>query len=243
MTSALESWSIDLEDTPAVIARAIRLHHPRLLVASSFSMEDVLLVAMAAEVEPSIRIFSLDTGRLPEETYLTADAVQRKLDVSIEWYFPDREKVEALERSKGLYSFREGLEDRHECCGIRKVEPLQRALGTVDAWMTGQRRQQSVTRSALQVVEPSPDGPTKINPLASWSLDEVRREVERRGLPVHPLYKVGYTSIGCAPCTRAIRPGEDERAGRWWWENPEHKECGLHGRPGYPAGPAVEVVR
>ncbi|HJL43023.1 MAG TPA: phosphoadenylyl-sulfate reductase [Myxococcales bacterium LLY-WYZ-16_1] len=222
------AWAVDFDDPRAVLREAVRRFHPELVVASSFSMEDVLLMAMAVEVEPGIRVFSLDTGRLPEETYWTADAVQRKLEIQIEWQFPERVAVEELERTKGLYSFRNSLEDRHECCAVRKVEPLNRALSGVRAWVTGQRRAQSVTRSDLQVVEPNSTGPWKINPLARWSLDQVRSEVERRGLPIHPLYGRGYTSIGCAPCTRPVREGEDERAGRWWWERPEHKECGLH---------------
>lgn len=225
---------VNLSDPQQVLAEAVRLFHPRLVMASSFSHEDVLLMALAAEVEPSIRVFSLDTGRLPEETYAVADTVSRQLGIQVEWFFPDRERVEALQRSKGMYSFRESLDSRHECCRIRKVEPLQRALHGAEAWITGQRRSQSVTRSDLAVLEPAEGGPLKINPLADFSPEQVLQEVRRRRLPENALYARGYASIGCAPCTRAVRPGEDERSGRWWWELPEHKECGLHQRMGTP---------
>jgi len=178
-------------------------------------------------------VFALDTGRLNPETYECAEALRRRYGLKIEWYFPARERVEELERSKGLFSFRESIENRKECCGIRKVEPLRRALSNLDAWITGLRREQSVTRSDLQVLEidNANGGIIKINPLAGWSLDDCWSFVRKNKIPWNSLYDRGYTSIGCAPCTRAIEPGEDQRAGRWWWENPEHKECGLHNNP------------
>jgi phosphoadenosine phosphosulfate reductase len=195
-------------------------------------MEDIVLIAMMAEIRPDARVFALDTGRLHEETYEAAEAVCRKLGVRIEWHFPDRAAVEGLERSKGLYSFRESLEKRHECCRIRKVEPLTRALSGLRAWVTGQRREHAVTRRNLPVVEID-EGQGKIlklNPLAGWTEEEVREYVRKRRLPVNRLHVMGYPSIGCSPCTRPVAPGEDPRAGRWWWERPEHKECGLHAR-------------
>jgi phosphoadenosine phosphosulfate reductase len=193
-------------------------------------MEDIVLTAMMADILPDARIFALDTGRLHEETYEVAEEVRRKLGVRIEWCFPERAAVEELERSKGLYSFRENLENRHECCRIRKVEPLSRALSGLRAWVTGQRREQAVTRRNLPVVEID-DGHGKIlklNPLAGWTEGDVKEYIRKRGLPVNRLHDMGYPSIGCAPCTRPVAPGEDPRAGRWWWERPEHKECGLH---------------
>ena len=219
---------VDTQDPESLVAWAVERFHPRLVVASSFSLEDVLVVSMAASVMSDIRVVSLDTGRLPEETYTCAEALRRRLGIQIEWYFPRSEQVESLERTQGLYSFRDSLTARKQCCHVRKVEPLQRALRDVDAWITGQRRAQSVTRAGLDAVEQDVGTRIKVNPLAAWSLQAVRQEVERRGLPIHQLYSQGFASIGCAPCTRAIQPHEDERAGRWWWERADHKECGLH---------------
>jgi phosphoadenosine phosphosulfate reductase len=220
------------ESPEAVLRWALSEFHPDIALASSFSMEDIVLIAMMADIRPDVRIFALDTGRLHEETYEAAEAVRRRLGVRIKWHFPERAAVEELERSKGLYSFRESLENRHECCRIRKVEPLSRALSGLRAWVTGQRKEQAVTRRNLPVVEID-EGHGKIlklNPLAGWTEQEVGEYVRKRGLPVNRLHDMGYPSIGCAPCTRPVAPGEDPRAGRWWWERPEHKECGLHAR-------------
>jgi len=204
--------------------------HPDIALASSFSMEDIVLVAMMADIRPDVRIFALDTGRFHEETYEVAEAVRRRMGVRIEWCFPDQTAVEELERSKGLYSFRESLENRHECCRIRKVDPLLRALSGLRAWVTGQRREQAVTRRSVELLEidETREGILKLNPLAGWTEGDVNEYVRKRGLPVNRLHDMGYRSIGCAPCTRPVAPGEDPRAGRWWWERPEHKECGLH---------------
>jgi phosphoadenosine phosphosulfate reductase len=215
----------------AVVAWAAERFGSRIAVASSFSIEDCVVIDMAHKARPaSLRVFALDTGRLPDETYMTAERVRMKYGVEIEWTFPARQAVEQLIRLKGLYSFRDSLENRHECCGIRKVEPLARALGGLDAWMTGLRREQSVTRTDTPEVEvdDAHGGIAKINPLIAWSADEVRAYADQHRVPIHPLHDKGYPSIGCAPCTRAIAPGEHPRAGRWWWENPENKECGIH---------------
>lgn len=222
---------VNTNDPTAVLARAFEVYHPRLAVASSFSQEDVLVLGLAREIEPGLRVFSLDTGRLPEETYRYAQGLAERWDLRIEWVFPERATVEALERAEGLYGFRYGLEARHRCCEARKVEPSSRVLAELDAWVTGQRRSQAVTRSELEVVEVEPGRPVKLNPLAHWTFEDVAAEFTRRGWPRHPLYQQGFRSIGCAPCTRAVEPHEDERAGRWWWESAEHKECGLHTRP------------
>jgi phosphoadenosine phosphosulfate reductase len=201
-------------------------------LACSFSAEDIVVLDLVNEVSPGTRVFALDTGRLNEETYETAEAVRQRFGVEIDWYFPDREGVEKLEREKGLYSFRDSLEDRHECCRLRKVEPLQRALSGLSGWITGLRREQSVTRKTLAPIETdeSNGGILKINPLLDWSWEEVLEYAKEKSLPVNKLHSRGYPSIGCAPCTRAVAPGEHSRSGRWWWENPEHKECGLHSR-------------
>jgi phosphoadenosine phosphosulfate reductase len=201
-------------------------------LASSFSVEDVVIIDLVQRHYLPVGIFAIDTGRLNEETFEVAEAVSQRYGVTIHWHFPRREAVEELERAKGLFSFRESLDNRHECCRIRKVEPLQRALAGLGGWVTGLRRQQGVTRSGVAALEKDAahDGIIKINPLMDWSEEEVWAYARQQRLPVNRLHAQGYPSIGCAPCTRAVQPGEDTRAGRWWWENPEHKECGLHRR-------------
>ncbi len=201
-------------------------------LACSFSVEDVVIIDMAKELGLPIGVFALDTGRLNEETYEVADAISERYRLAIDWYFPRHEAVERLERQKGLFSFRESLENRHECCHIRKVEPLGRALKGLTGWITGLRREQSVTRTELKAIEEDEvnGGILKINPLLEWTEAQVWEYAEARRIPTNRLHKQGYPSIGCAPCTRPVAPGEHPRAGRWWWENPEHKECGLHRR-------------
>lgn len=213
-----------------MLAWALAEYHPRIALASSFSREDIVLIALLVGIRPDARVFALDTGRLDEETFEAAEAVRSKLGVAVEWHFPDRAAVEEMESKKGLFSFRESLDNRRECCRIRKVEPLGRALRGLDAWITGQRRGQGVTRNSLSVMEVdfAHGEILKLNPLADWTEEQVRTFIRERGLPYNRLNDRGYPSIGCAPCTRAVAPGEDPRAGRWWWENPEHKECGLH---------------
>jgi phosphoadenosine phosphosulfate reductase len=201
-------------------------------LACSFSLEDVAIIDIAHQTGIPLGVFALDTGRLNEETYEVADALVDRYRLKIDWYFPRHEAVEELERAEGLFSFRESLEKRHACCAIRKVEPLARALNGLAGWVTGMRREQSVTRSDLQAVERDElnGGILKINPLLDWSEEQLLQYTEDHRLPKNRLYSQGYRSIGCAPCTRSVQPGEDARAGRWWWENPENKECGLHRR-------------
>ncbi len=201
-------------------------------LACSFSVEDVVIIDMALGAGLPIGVFALDTGRLNEETYEVADAITERYRVKIDWFFPERGAVEKLLHEKGPFSFRESLENRHECCHIRKVEPLGRALKGLGGWITGQRRDQSITRSTLAPLErdETNGGILKINPLLEWSDKDVREYAESRRVPTNRLHKQGYPSIGCAPCTRPVAPGEHPRAGRWWWENPENKECGLHRR-------------
>ena len=213
-----------------VLKWAIEAFSPAVKLASSFGAEDVVLIDMAVKIDPKIRVFTLDTGRLNEETYEVMEKIRKKYGLSIESYFPDAQKVEKLEHEKGFYSFRESVENRKECCQIRKVEPLKRALQGMDAWITGLRREQAVTRGGIQKVEidEANGGIKKINPLADWSEKDVWSYIKKNDMPHNKLHELGYRSIGCSPCTRAIGPNEDVRAGRWWWENPEHKECGLH---------------
>jgi phosphoadenosine phosphosulfate reductase len=204
----------------------------RLKLASSFGAEDIVLIDMLRKVMGKPRIFALDTGRLHEETYRTIERCREFFDVEFEIYTPDSALLQQMVSKKGPFSFYESIENRHECCGIRKVEPLRRALADADAWLTGLRRQQSVTRTELPSAERDDvhGGIWKLNPLADWSVEEVWEYIREHRLPYNKLHDQGFPSIGCEPCTRAIRLGEDIRAGRWWWESPEHKECGLHVR-------------
>lgn len=223
---------------PEVIIRwALEQFGSRIALASSLQAEEMVILDIAWKIHPGVRIFTLDTGRLHEETYIAMERLRGKYGIAIESYFPNREAVEALEREKGFYSFRQSVEERKLCCGIRKLEPLARALKDLDAWITGLRRGQAVTRTAIQKVEYDPNhGILKVNPVADWSDEQVWNYIRTHDVPYNALHDLGYPSIGCAPCTRAIKAGEDIRAGRWWWEMPESKECGLHvttvsGRP------------
>lgn len=201
-------------------------------IASSFGAEDVVLIDLASKHAPSLRLFTLDTGRLPPETYELIEVLRNRYGLEVETFFPERERVEALESGKGYFSFRKSIEARKECCAIRKVEPLGRALAGRRAWVTGLRREQSVTRTGVEAVELDADhgGILKLNPLVKWSAREVWTYIKENGVPYNALHDRGYPSIGCAPCTRAVKPYEDERAGRWWWESADNRECGLHVR-------------
>jgi phosphoadenosine phosphosulfate reductase len=225
--------TIQPDATPADILRdGLEAANGPVSLACSFSMEDVAIIDIAHEAGITLGVFALDTGRLNEETYEVADALVERYRMKIDWYFPRHGDVETLERADGLFSFRESLDKRHACCSIRKVEPLGRALKGLSGWVTGMRREQSVTRGDLKAIELDSlnNGILKINPLLEWTEQELIAYTEAKRLPVNRLYSQGYRSIGCAPCTRVVKPGEDARAGRWWWENPEHKECGLHKR-------------
>lgn len=199
-------------------------------LACSFSAEDLVIIDLVHELQLPVGVFALDTGRLNEETHQVAEGITARYGITINWFFPKNDDVEELLRGKGPFSFRESLENRHECCRIRKVEPLGRALSGLKGWITGMRKEQSQTRTALPCIEIDTlrGGLVKINPLANWSEAQVWEYAKKHRLPVNKLHAQGYPSIGCAPCTRPIAEGEHPRAGRWWWENPEHKECGLH---------------
>ncbi len=205
---------------------------PNLAFACSFGAEDMVLLDLFAKLELPGKVFYLDTGRLHQETYDLVDLARERYGLRIEAYAPRSITVSNLISLKGPNSFYRSVEDRKECCFIRKVEPLNRALAGVDAWITGQRRDQSVTRLALAKVELDADHGDilKLNPLADWTIEQVWQYVHDNDVPYNKLHDKGFPSIGCAPCTRAIQSGEDLRAGRWWWEAPENKECGLHFR-------------
>ena len=219
--------------TPADILKAgVEAAGGKVSLACSFSAEDVVIIDIATKAGIEIGIFALDTGRLNEETYEVADAITDRYRIRIDWFYPKHDAVEKLLREKGAYSFRESLDNRHECCHIRKVEPLGRALKGLSGWITGLRRAQSVTRTGLApiVIDEINGGILKINPLLEWSDEELWAYAKEHAVPTNRLHRQGYPSIGCAPCTRPVQPGEHPRAGRWWWENPENKECGLHRR-------------
>jgi phosphoadenosine phosphosulfate reductase len=205
----------------------------RITFASSLGEEDQVITDMISRLAPSIGIFTLDTGRLYQETYDLLAKTQKKYhNLRFKVYFPDAKAVEEMVQSKGINLFYESIDNRKMCCGIRKIEPLKRALVGADAWIVGLRREQAVTRADTQIFEwDGGNQKIKVNPLADWTLDQVRQYIKEHKVDVNPLHAQGFISIGCAPCTRAVQPGEDIRAGRWWWEQPEQKECGLHNNP------------
>jgi phosphoadenosine phosphosulfate reductase len=228
-----DSFDIASDASPAEILRiGLEAASGPVSLACSFSLEDVAIIDIAHKAGLPLGVFAIDTGRLNEETYEVADALTERYRLKIDWYFPRHEDVEELERTSGLFSFRESTDKRKECCSIRKVEPLTRALKGLSGWVTGMRREQSPTRSELQAIERDDlnGGILKINPLIDWSEEQLLAYTAEQRLPKNRLYSQGYRSIGCAPCTRAVREGEDARAGRWWWETPDTKECGLHRR-------------
>ena len=236
MATATQTTIQDLADqfetaSPEKLLRwAVAQYGRALSLACSFGAEDVALVDMLLKLDPQARIFVLDTGRLHEETYDVMERCRQRYGIEFEVYNPDTHRLQELLRTKGPNPFYASIENRKECCGIRKVEPLKRALSTSKAWITGLRREQAVTRFNLPKVEEDAGhgGILKLNPLAGWSEADVWEYIRTNDVPYNALHDKGFPSIGCAPCTRAVQPGEDIRAGRWWWEAPEHKECGLH---------------
>lgn len=203
----------------------------KIALSSSLGIEDQVLVRMVSKINKNTRIFTLDTGRLFPETYDLIERTANKYDIHIQVFFPDAREVEKMVYEKGINLFYESVENRKLCCAVRKLRPLVRAIEGLDAWITGLRKEQSETRNNLHVVEwDENNGLIKINPLLHWTEEEVKDYIDTHNIPYNPLYNKGYASIGCQPCTRAIEPGETLRAGRWWWENAEAKECGLHQR-------------
>lgn len=200
-----------------------------LALASSIAAEDQVLTDMICKINPAVKIFTLDTGRLPEETYDVIDKTRRKYGIQIEMLFPDHTQVEEMVNDHGPNLFKESVENRKLCCQVRKIEPLKRALDGFDAWICGLRKEQSITRTQLEPIEWDQQFELiKVSPLLSWSNEQVWEYIRENDVPYNALHDQGYPSIGCNCCTRPIKDGEDIRAGRWWWESPEHKECGLH---------------
>jgi phosphoadenosine phosphosulfate reductase len=225
--------SIEFEGAEAqdLLAWALERFSPRIGLSTAFQIDGVALLDMAAELDPEIHVFSVDTGRLPGETYELVEQLRERYPrMRLELLSPQPVQLARMVGRHGPNLFYETVEKRLVCCNVRKVQPLTRHLATLDAWITGLRRDQWATRTNIRKVEIDHDhgAIVKLNPLAEWTEDEVWEYVRERELPHHPLYDKGYTSIGCAPCTRAIAPGEASRAGRWWWEVNAPKECGIH---------------
>jgi len=214
-----------------VVGYFINRYGNKIALSSSLGAEDQVLTHIVWTINSQTTVFTLDTGRLFPETYDLIDRTSKKYKNQIKVYFPDSKKIETMVNEKGINLFYNSVENRKLCCHLRKIEPLQRAFASLDAWICGLRSQQSVTRSNIQIVEwDANNGLLKINPLANWTEEQVWNYIKTNKIPYNPLHDKNYPSIGCQPCTQPVQPGQDIRAGRWWWENPETKECGLHKR-------------
>ena len=219
--------------TVDLLAWAFDRFHPRLALACSFQAEGAVLIDLMHRMRGGdFRVFTLDTGRLNQETYDCMEAIRSRYGIDVEVFFPDATQVEEMVGQHGMNLFYDSIEQRKRCCGVRKVEPLKRALAGLDGWMSGLRREQGITRANVRKVEIDYEhgGIAKINPIADWTHKQVWSYIAAHDIPYNKLYDRGFSSIGCAPCTRATKPWEDPRAGRWWWEHPETRECGLHVR-------------
>ncbi len=217
------------KDAREIIAFFIDKLGDKLTFGTSLGAEDQVITQMIASISKEATIFTLDTGRLFAETYDLIDRTTKKYNIKIHPYFPAAKEVEDMVMKHGINLFYNSIDLRHQCCQIRKLNPLKRAMNGKEAWITGLRRSQSITRTTMQIVEWDDNSKKiKINPLINWSEKEVWDYIKAHHIPYNPLHDKGFPSIGCQPCTRAIMEGEDLRAGRWWWENPDTRECGLH---------------
>ena len=222
----MESWSAE-----KILSWAVGKFHPKLTISASFGApEGMVLIDMLHRIDPETRVFVLDTGRLHPATYDLIDRVRDRYGKRVEVVFPNRDDVEAMVREKGMNHFYESLENRKLCCQIRKVQPMRRHLAGFDAYVTGLRRDQNLNRADTRKIEidPASGGLVKINPLADWTHARVLEYVGKYTVPINRLHREGYPSVGCEPCSRAVGAGDDPRSGRWWWENDDVKECGLH---------------
>ncbi|MFN2433941.1 MAG: phosphoadenylyl-sulfate reductase [Nitrososphaeraceae archaeon] len=233
LMSEIRRIANELESKPApeILKWGFKKYGDKMVLASSFGAEDVVLIDMMCNIDRNLtRVFTLDTGRLNQETYDLIDKIRKKYDIKVDVYFPNASDIEEMVANKGMNLMYESVENRKLCCNLRKIEPLKRALKQFDCWITGLRREQSTTRNKILKIEVDTlnNNITKLNPLADWTNDEIWKYIRKNKVPYNELHDRGYPSIGCEPCTRAIKEGEDPRAGRWWWENDTHKECGLH---------------
>ena len=214
-----------------ILTKVLELFGNKVTFATSMGAEDQVITHILAKLSKSANIFTLDTGRVFPETYDLLHRTVNRYGLQIKSFYPDTTQVEEMVNSKGINLFYESIENRKLCCHVRKIVPLRRALTGMDAWITGLRREQSVTRTDLKIVEwDGGNGLIKINPLLEWTEEQVWDYLKNNSIPFNKLHDQGFPSIGCQPCTRAIEKGEDLRAGRWWWEMPDSKECGLHGK-------------
>lgn len=214
-----------------VVGYFLKAYQGRIALSSSLSIEDQTLTDIIVTQDKNTRIFTLDTGRLFPETYQLIEKTNMTYGIKIEVFFPDYHEVQRMVREEGINLFYNSVESRHRCCQIRKLEPLKRAFQGLDVWICGLRREQSITRQDMQAVEwDEMHQLIKVNPLISWTEQQVWDYIRQHHVPYNKLHDKGYPSIGCEPCTRAVQPGEDVRSGRWWWESPDHRECGLHQR-------------
>ena len=231
-TAELDSLnhSFSSADPQKIIIWALNKFQSKMSFACSFGLEDVYLIHLFSEIGYFPRIFFLDTGRLHPETYNTVDAIRNHYKISIETWLPNQDQVQMMTRNFGYNQMYHSIESRKECCRIRKIQPLYQALKNQQAWITGLRKEQSPTREKSRIIEYDNrhNHITKINPLINHTSDQIWRHIKRHKIPYNSLHDHNFPSIGCAPCTRAILPGEDIRAGRWWWEDQDSKECGLH---------------
>ncbi len=226
----IQQLNENLKTPQDVLKWALDNLQSRIALASSFGAEDVVVIDMMLRINPKARIFTLDTGRLNQETYDIMDAIRDKYNVNIEVMFPDQSEVEQMVRVNGLNLFYQSIGNRKLCCGIRKVHSLKRMLSTLDGWITGVRADQTEVRSNANKIEIDlqHNGILKINPIIEWTWEQTWDYIKKNNVPYNKLHDKGFSSIGCEPCTRAIKPGEPLRAGRWWWESDSQKECGLH---------------
>ncbi len=222
----------DLESASAqeVLAWALSTYGEGLAISTSFQKEGMVVIDMAARINPRVRVFTIDTGRLPEETHHMMETVRQRYGIPVEIVFPEASEVESMIALHGPNLFYREVPLRKLCCHVRKTRPLERKLATLSAWVVGLRRSQMESRAATPKAEMR-DGVMKLSPLADWSRQQVEDYIREHEIPVHPLYAKGFPSIGCGPCTRAVFDCEDERAGRWWWEQDVEKECGIHITP------------
>jgi phosphoadenosine phosphosulfate reductase len=227
----VESGQAEGLDAQQLVTWALKTFASKVALSCSFGApEGLALLDMMHRIDPTSRVFVLDTGRLPQATYDLIDRVRERYDKPVEVIFPEAAAVQEMVRAKGMNLFYESVENRQLCCRLRKVEPLRRYLAGLDAWVTGLRRDQNVTREQTPKVEfdAANGGLVKVNPIADWTHEQVLAYVRDHNVPTNRLHAEGYPSVGCDPCSRAIAPGDDPRAGRWWWEQPETRECGIH---------------
>lgn len=234
---------IDFEEATAedLLKWALTSWGSRFAVVTSFQLEGMVLLDMAIRLSPTVRVLSVDTGRMPPETYEMIETVRNRYGIPVEVILPDAAEVSAMVTRHGPNLFYRELGMRNLCCQIRKVRPLENRLRDFSAWAVGLRREQAESRREVPKAE-QVEGRWKLSPLADWTKDAIWRYARQNDVPIHPLYQQGYASIGCAPCTRAIEPGADERSGRWWWEEGAVKECGIHFSAGGPPRRKLDVL-